>query len=858
MTDFAQLGMDVDTSGLIKGRTELQNLEARGAKTEAAMTKSAAIISKGWSKMAAGIGISLAAVFSSGAIIRGISEFESSMSKVAAISGATNKDLDLLRKTAQELGRTTEFSAGQAADALGFLSMAGFEASESMAAIPAVLDLATSSGMDLASAADIASNILSGFGVSADQAGRAADVLAEAASSSNTNVIQLGSAMSTVAPISAALGVSMEETAAAIGVMSDAGIQGERAGTALRGIMSSLAGPTKAATDSLAKYGLTAADINPETQSLTEIMETLAERGLTTADAMTIFGREAASGALVMVGATNSMGKLTQQFQAADGAASAMATTMRDNLGGDISGMKSALEGLILSLGEAGLTSAIRLVVHGITELVRGVTSAVEWFSTVQGYIIAGATALAISYTPAMMAAATATWGLVTANAAYITSLVTLKGALIATGIGALVVLAGSLVNQFLKLAEATGGVGKAFSAMGVVLGLTLSGGVQALLAFEQYFNSWSESLKAIWLKFMLVMRNAWVDFLQMMSSALQHLPQMESAFNAVSGAAIEAEARATALEVSIGMAEAAAASFGTNARSMLASAFDPALAKAAQLIAMVRNVALSDTTSTGPDDGSRGGQLPNTPIINIPSMPSFSPISVGSGGGGGAGVSGMTAEQGMSALDHLLNGVTDQTPTEKVEAWHAEVMTALAEANLLERGLLQEHADYKLEIEKSYQDQLAEIQANEHSARLQELGGFFGSMADIAETGGAKMAKIAATFSGAQTMIAAYEAAMKAAAEAKTIAGRIAAYALFVAKGVATVQAIKAAGDNPSSVTGSIASTENAAVESEPQSRQVVEYRIEGTNVRGLETLFEDINEGLRSGHQLQIDYRG
>lgn len=322
-------------------------------------------------RSAARLATALAGVFASRELIRNIADFETSMSRVGAISRANATDLADMRDIAKQLGSTTEFTAAQAADGLGFLAMAGFDARESIAAIPGVLDLATASGLGLAEAADIASNVMSGFGIAATDVGSVTDVLAATASRANTNVSQLGQAMSTVAPISKALNISIQDTSAAIGVLSDAGIQGERAGTNLRGILASLAGPTRQATDALANYGLTAADVNPETKSLADIFELLQSKSITTADALQIFGREAASGALVLVNASKQLRTFSGQLSNVEGAASDMAGVMRDNLGGDIKGLQSAISGLILAMGDAGLTTALRNVLQSMTDLTR-------------------------------------------------------------------------------------------------------------------------------------------------------------------------------------------------------------------------------------------------------------------------------------------------------------------------------------------------------------------------------------------------------------------------------------------------------------------------------------------------------
>lgn len=382
---LAELILRARTDDLRRARGDLDDLRNTGARTEQGITGSMGKVSQGFSsaaiaasKFAAGAAAAVAASVSIGQAVSVIRQFETSMSQVAAITGATGVELSALRDVAKELGSTTEFSAAQAADGLKFLGMAGFNAAESIAAIPAVLDLATASAMDLASAADISSNVLSGFGMAAGDAAQVADVLAFAASNANTSVQQLGGAMSTAAPIAAALGIDLQDTAAAIGVMSDAGIQGERAGTALRGVLASLAGPTDAAADALSKYGLTAAQVNPESVALADIFATLRDRGLSTADAMTIFGREAASGALVLTEAAGRVGEFGDELRGAEGAAADMAGIMRDNLAGSANSALSALQGLALAIGEAGLTAVLRAGLDGATALVRGLTRLVE------------------------------------------------------------------------------------------------------------------------------------------------------------------------------------------------------------------------------------------------------------------------------------------------------------------------------------------------------------------------------------------------------------------------------------------------------------------------------------------------
>ena len=383
--DLARLGVEVDSTKVRKGKGDLRDFgeeaERTSRKTKSAtgdMNKSFGATAAMLKKVTVVAAAATAAFASVGQAISVIREFESAMSNVSAVTRATTADLAAMRDTAKELGRTTEFSAAQAADGLRFLGMAGFSAKESIASIPAVLDLATASAMGLAEAADISSNVMSGFGIAAEDAAKVTDVLAAASSRANTDVSQLGQAMSTVAPIAAALGMDLEVTASAVGVLSDAGIQGSRAGTALRGVLASLAGPTDQAADALASYGISVAQVNPETNKLADIFSLLKDRGLSTADAMTIFGREAASGALVLADASTRVNDFAVELRGAGGAAADMAGIMRDNLSGDAKSLTSSMEGLALAIGDLGLTRAIRVALQVVTALARELTGLAE------------------------------------------------------------------------------------------------------------------------------------------------------------------------------------------------------------------------------------------------------------------------------------------------------------------------------------------------------------------------------------------------------------------------------------------------------------------------------------------------
>ncbi len=301
-------------------------------------------------------------------------QFDDAMRQVQAVSGATGEEFNTLRELAKQLGSETRYSASEAANGMNYLAMAGFEVNDIVKTMPGLLDLAAASNTDLATAADITSNILTGFNMEASETGHLADVLAKAAASANTDVAQLGEAMSYAAPVAASFNVSVEEATAAVGMFSNAGIQASMAGTTLRGILSRLATPTDQAAAVLEKYGLTVQDVNPATHSLTEIVTTLEKVGLSSADAMEIFGDRAGPGMLALISqGSGGLTDLTQQLQNADGAAAKMAETMEGGAGGALRELKSLTESLMIEFGD--------IVADVILPLVKGLKGLVRYFS---------------------------------------------------------------------------------------------------------------------------------------------------------------------------------------------------------------------------------------------------------------------------------------------------------------------------------------------------------------------------------------------------------------------------------------------------------------------------------------------
>ncbi|WP_406168875.1 phage tail tape measure protein [Streptomyces sp. NBC_00996] len=342
----------------------------------------------GLQKKGSGVGAALAKGFKVGGIaaaglgfasLKASGDFEKSMNQVRAVSGATGKDFTDLREQAKQLGATTKFSATQAADGMGFLAMAGFKTKDILSAMPGVLSLASAGNMDLAQSADIASNILTGYGFKAKDTNKVVDILAKTFTSTNTNLEQLGEAMKYAGPVAHSAGLKFEESAAAIGLMGNAGIQASMAGTSLRGSISRLLAPTDKIQGALDKLGVKVTDAHGKMLPLADIIEQLGKKGASTSDLMTIFGQRAgpAMAALIDQGAP-ALRKLTGQLEHAGGTADRIAKIQMEGLQGQLVSLKSAWEGLMIEIGDLGILKLATGAVEGVTTATRGLTGFVD------------------------------------------------------------------------------------------------------------------------------------------------------------------------------------------------------------------------------------------------------------------------------------------------------------------------------------------------------------------------------------------------------------------------------------------------------------------------------------------------
>lgn len=306
------------------------------------------------------------------ASVKTAADFESGMSKVAAISGAAGYDLDALSKKAREMGAKTKFSASEAASAMEYMAMAGWKTEDMLSGIEGVMNLAAASGEDLAATSDIVTDALTAFGLTAQDSGHFADVLAAASSNANTDVSMMGETFKYCAPIAGALGFSVEDTAEAIGLMANAGIKGSQAGTALRTIMNNLAGEVKICGENIGEVEIATTNADGSMRELSDILSDCRDAfaGLSESEkaaaAESLMGKNAMSGFLALMNAGEAdINKLSGAIENCDGTAQKMADTMNDNLEGQLTILKSQLQELAISFGEI-LLRAIKKIVGGL------------------------------------------------------------------------------------------------------------------------------------------------------------------------------------------------------------------------------------------------------------------------------------------------------------------------------------------------------------------------------------------------------------------------------------------------------------------------------------------------------------
>ena len=373
-----KIGTELDSSGVKKGLDEINGTAQSGFSKFSEIGKNALSVFAG--NMLTGV-VSQAKNAAGAVLDIGMS-FESGMSKVEAISGATGEDLAALTDKAKEMGAKTKFSATESAEAMQYMAMAGWKTSDMLNGIEGIMNLAAASGEDLATTSDIVTDALTAFGLSAQDSTHFADVLAQPSSNANTNVGMMGETFKYVAPVAGAMGYSAEDVATAIGLMANSGIKASQAGTSLRTILTRMAKPTKEVQTAMDQLGVSVIDSDGNMKSLHEIMDDLRSgfSGLSEAEkvnmAATLGETDGMSGLLAIVNASDrDYQKLTDSINNCSGAAESMAETMQDNLEGQLTILGSTAESLALEIYESvkgPLTDMTKLGIDAVSNLTEG------------------------------------------------------------------------------------------------------------------------------------------------------------------------------------------------------------------------------------------------------------------------------------------------------------------------------------------------------------------------------------------------------------------------------------------------------------------------------------------------------
>lgn len=379
-------GTDTKKAG-DEGAAGLGGLEEKAKKAEEAVKRlgkaASQLASLGTQLTALGAAFTAAAFFP----ISAAATFERAMARVLAVTSGAAENFEELSEKAAELGRTTKFTAAEAAAGMEFLGMAGFSAGQIIEAIGPSLMLAAAGSIELAQAADIASNVLQAMQLPVAELTHITNVLATTAANANTNIIQLAEALKYTAPAAAAVGLPIEKLSAMIGVLASNGIHATMAGTSLRGMLISLAGPTKLAEDALESLGVTITKQVDGSIDLVKTMEDLGRANMSLGEATAIFRRTSAAAALVISKQVNIVKELTAANEDSAGSALKMAKTMQENLLGATVLLTSALDGLMRALG-APLMKPLAAIVKMATSVISFLAELATRFPKISGFLI--------------------------------------------------------------------------------------------------------------------------------------------------------------------------------------------------------------------------------------------------------------------------------------------------------------------------------------------------------------------------------------------------------------------------------------------------------------------------------------
>ena len=429
--------------------------------------------------------------------------FDSAMSEVSAISGATGKDLQMLRDTAKEFGSTTMFSASEAADALKYMSLAGWDANTSAAALGGVLDLAAASGMELGAASDMVTDYLSAFGMEAEKSGYFADLLAFAQANANTSAEGLGEAYKNCAANLNAAGQDIETTTALLSMMANQGLKGSEAGTALAAMMRDLTAKMEDGKVQIGDTAVAVMDANGNYRDLTDILKDVekATNGMGDAERAaalsTTFTSDSIKGLnLIMNAGVDEAAKFEDELRKCDGTAAEMAKTMQDNLGGDLTSLSSQFEGVQIALYEK-FEPALRKGVEVLSELLKGVQFVIDHSSEFVAVLAAMGSGVAayVAYTTALKVMQEGWMALEVVQKASAAAQAVLNAVMAANPIGILIAAIAALVAAFTVLWNTNDGFREAV----LQTWETIKTGVSnAVTAVKEFLESAFEQIKTI------------------------------------------------------------------------------------------------------------------------------------------------------------------------------------------------------------------------------------------------------------------------------------------------------------------------------------------------------------------------
>lgn len=386
--------------------------------------------------------------------------FESSMANVQAISGATDDDLKLLTDTAKKFGSTTKFSASESADALGYMALAGWDAKTSASALGGVLNLASASGMDLAQASDMVTDYLSAFGLEADKSAYFADILAYAQGNANTTAEGLGEAYKNCSANLASAGQDIETTTALLSMMANQGLKGSEAGTALNAVVRDMTSKMKDGKIAIGDTMIAVQDSQGNFRDLSDILKEVeqATDGMGTAQKasalQSTFTADSIKGLnLILNAGVDEANKFEDALRNSTGTAENMASTMNDNLNGDLTALNSQIEGVQIALYEK-FEPALRAGVDALSGLTSGVQWLVDHGSEVSAVITGIATAVGtyVAYTTAMKVMQEGWTALTIVTKAQTIAQTALNAVMNANPIGLVISLIAGLVTAFVVL----------------------------------------------------------------------------------------------------------------------------------------------------------------------------------------------------------------------------------------------------------------------------------------------------------------------------------------------------------------------------------------------------------------------